>query len=67
MFGSTGGTNSAARKPAADPLFGEACFTLFIGCGAPEETGRSEVNGNLKSDPPPKTVKLNSNNPEILA
>ncbi len=62
--------NSAARMPAADQPFGGACFTmatLFICCGALGEAERNEVKRNWKSDPPPKTVKWHSNNPETLA
>lgn len=63
-------TDSAASTPAAHQPFGGACFTmatLFICSGALREAERSEVKRNWKSDPPPKTVKWHSNNPETLA
>lgn len=57
--------HSASGLPAAEQPFGGVCFTmviLFVCCGAWGEAER--VKRNWKCDPPPKTVKWHSNNPE---
>lgn len=69
-----GSAEIASSPPPVCPrhvshLFGprSTMATLLICCGAQGEEERSEVRMNWISDPPSKTVKWHSNNPETLA